>query len=251
MNILLLIIIATIVNSLISLVGIFSLWCKKKLLKRIIICLVALSAGALLSGAFFHLIAESLETLTSTAVFTCVIIGFVLFFLMERFLYWRHCHKGKCDVHPVSYLILVGDGVHNLIDGIIIGISFIVSIPFGIITTLLIIAHEIPQELGDFGVLVYSGFGKVKALFTNFIAQLSCILGGLVGYFLSTSVKGAIPFLLPFAAGGFIYIAASDLVPQLHKEAEIKKSLSSFAYFVLGILIMLAIKFIAHYFGNI
>ena len=170
---------------------------------------------------------------------------------MEKFLYWHHCHKGKCDVHPVSYLILFGDGIHNFIDGIIIGVSFIVGIPFGIVTTLLIIGHEIPQELGDFGVLVHGGFGKAKALIYNLIAQLTCVLGGIIGYFLSTSIEGIIPFILPFAAGGFIYIAASDLVPELHKEPEIKKSLTSFAFFIIGILIMLAIKFIAHFLGNL
>ena len=133
MNILLWIILATVINSLISLVGIFSLWCKEKLLKKILMSLVALSAGALLSGAFFHLIPESLEHLTSTTVFTYVLAGFILFFIIERFLHWHHCHDGKCDVHPVSYLILFGDGIHNFIDGIIIGVSFIVSIPFGIV----------------------------------------------------------------------------------------------------------------------
>jgi len=247
MSILYIIILATLINSLISLVGIFSLWCKEKLLKKIIIYLVALSAGALLSGAFFHLIPETLENLTPIATFTFVLVGFILFFLMERFLYWHHCHEGKCDVHPVSYLILIGDGLHNFIDGIIIAISFIVSIPFGIITTALIIGHEIPQELGDFGVLVHGGFGKVKALIYNLISQLTCVIGGFLGYFLSTSIEGVIPFILPFAAGGFIYISASDLVPELHKEPKIKKSLSSFAFFILGILIMLAIKFIAHH----
>lgn len=251
MQILFLIILATLVNSLISLVGIFSLWMKEKLFKKILMSLVALSAGALLSGAFFHLIPESLEHLTSTAVFTYVLIGFIIFFLMEKFLYWHHCHKGKCDVHPVSYLILFGDGIHNFIDGVIIAISFIVSIPFGIVTTLLIIGHEIPQELGDFGVLVHGGFGKVKALIYNLIAQLTCVIGGIIGYFLSNSIEGIIPFILPFAAGGFIYISASDLVPELHKEPEIKKSLTSFAFFIVGILFMLAIKFIAYYLGNI
>ena len=251
MHTLSLIILATLINSLISLIGIFSLWCKEKLLKKIVLSLVALSAGALLSGAFLHLIPESLEHLTSTAVFTYVLIGFILFFLMEKFLYWYHCHEGKCDVHPVSYLILFGDGLHNFIDGIIIAISFIVSIPFGITTTALIIGHEIPQELGDFGVLVHGGFGKVKALFYNLLSQLACVVGGLVGYSLSTSIEGIIPFILPFAAGGFIYISASDLVPELHKEPEIKKSLSSFAFFIIGILIMLAIKFIAHFLGNL
>ena len=245
MHILLLIILVTFINGLIALVGIFSLWIKEKLLKKILICLVAFSAGALLSGALFHLTAESLEHLTPIAAFTYLLVGFIIFFLMERFLHWHHCHKhGRCDVHPVSYLVLFGDGIHNFIDGVVIAVSFIVGIPFGIITTLLIIGHEIPQELGDFGVLVYSGFSKVKALAYNFISQLTCVIGGIIGYFLSSSIKGIIPFILPFAAGGFIYIAASDLVPELHKEPEIKKSLCSFGFFVIGILFMLAIKFI-------
>jgi len=244
MSILALIILATLINSLTALAGIFTLWFKDKLLDKIILTLVAFSAGALLSGAFFHLIPESLDKLTPTAVFTYLLIGFILFFLMEKFLYWHHCHEGKCDVHPVSYLILFGDGVHNFIDGIIIAISFMISIPFGIITTLIIIGHEIPQELGDFGVLVHGGFGKVKALFYNLLSQLACVIGGILGYFLSTSIEGIIPFILPFAAGGFIYISASDLVPELHKEPEIKKSLVSFSFFIIGIIFMLALKLI-------
>ena len=219
----------------------------EKSLNKLVIFLVALSAGALLSGAFFHLIPEALDELTPLTVFTFVMVGFILFFLMEKFLYWHHCHEGKCDVHPVSYLILFGDGIHNFIDGIIIAVSFMVNIPFGIVTTLLIIAHEVPQELGDFGVLVHGGFKKTKALWYNLLSQLTSVLGGIIGYFLSTSIGGAIPFILPFAAGGFIYISASDLVPELHKEPNIAKSLKSFAFFILGILIMLAMKFIAHY----
>tara|TARA_Y100000310_G_C20588320_1_gene766605 strand:- start:16 stop:759 length:744 start_codon:yes stop_codon:yes gene_type:complete len=247
MSILGLIIIATLITSLISLIGVFSLWIKESSLDKLIILLVALSAGALLSGAFFHLIPESLETLTSVTVFTVVMVGFILFFLMEKFLYWHHCHEGKCEVHPVSYLILLGDGLHNFIDGIIIATSFIISIPFGIITTALIIGHEIPQELGDFGVLVHGGFSKAKALFYNLLSQLACVVGGVIGYFLSTSIGGIIPYILPFAAGGFIYISASDLVPKLHNESEIKKSLSSFAFFILGVIIVLLIKFLAHH----
>ncbi|MBW2975123.1 ZIP family metal transporter [Candidatus Woesearchaeota archaeon] len=248
MHVLILILLATLADSLISLVGVFSLWCRESSLKKILISLVALSAGALLSGAFFHLIPESLEHLEPITVSTYVLTGFIIFFLMEKFLYWRHCHEsGKCDVHPVSYLILFGDGIHNFIDGIIIGVSFIVSVPFGMITTLMIIGHEIPQELGDFGVLVYSGFGKVKALVTNFASQLACVLGGIIGYLLSTTIEGMIPFILPFAAGGFIYISASDLVPELHKEPKVKKSLFSFSFFIVGILIMVVMKFLAHH----
>lgn len=246
MNILFWIILATIIDSLVALVGIFAIWMKEKSVQKLLIILVAFSAGALLSGAFFHLLPESLAHLASMVSFTYVLVGFVIFFIMERILYWHHCHDGKCDVHPVSYLVLVGDGIHNVVDGIIIAVSFIVSIPFGIITTLLIIAHEVPQELGNFGVLVYSGFSKAKALAYNLLAQLTCVIGGISGYFLSSKIQGVIPFILPFAAGGFIYISASDLVPELHKEPDIRKSLSSFSFFVIGILFMLAIKLIAH-----
>lgn len=246
MGTLAIIILATVVTSLISLVGIFSLWCKDKFLKKIVMILVALSAGTLLSGAFFHLIPESLEVLSPNGVFLNVMLGFVIFFLMERLLYWHHCHEGKCDVHPVSYLILIGDGFHNFIDGIIIGVSFMVGIPFGIVTTLLIIAHEIPQELGDFGVLVHGGFSKSKALFYNLISQLTSVIGGILGFFLSSKIEGLIPFILPFAAGGFIYISASDLVPELHKEPKLGKSLLSFGFFIIGIALTFVIKFLVH-----
>ncbi len=245
MNTLLWIILATFVNGLVALVGIFSLLIKDKILNKIVNGLVAFSAGALLSGALFHLLAESLDTLSAMKAFSYLLLGFIMFFVVERFLHWHHCHEGKCDVHPVSYLILFGDGIHNFIDGIIIAGSFIISIPFGIITTILIIAHEIPQELGNFGVLVYSGFGKVKALVYSLISQLTAIIGGIIGFLLSTSVEGIIPFILPFAAGGFIYIAASDLIPELHKEPNTKKSLLSFGLFLFGIVLMVLIKLIA------
>src|SRR4030042_86216 len=204
MSILLWIILATLVNGLVAFVGVFSLWLKEKLFNRILMMLVAFSRGPLLSGAFFHLIPEALETVPATSVFAYVMVGFILFFIIERFLHWHHCHKHgeKCDVHPVSYLILFGDATHNLIDGIIIGVSFLVSVPFGIITTLLIIGHEIPQELGDFGVLVYGGFSKTKALMYNFFSQVTAVIGGVVGFFFLTRIEGVIPFILPFAARG-------------------------------------------------
>jgi zinc and cadmium transporter len=243
MIVLLWILLATIIDGLVGLIGIFSLWIKDKLLNKLLMILVAFSAGALLSGAFFHLLAESLASLPVMTVFAYMMIGFIIFFVVERFLHWHHCHNGeKCEVHPVSYLILIGDGIHNFIDGIIIGASFLVNVHFGIITTLLILAHEIPQELGNFGVLVYSGFGKNKALLYNFLAQLTCVVGGLTGYLLSSRIQGVIPFVLPFAAGGFIYIAASDLVPELHKETKLKKLLLSFAFFMLGIMLMVLMK---------
>jgi zinc and cadmium transporter len=247
MNVLLWILLATVVNGLVGLIGIISLKMREKFFKSIIMILVAFSAGALLSGAFFHLLAEALDTykLSAALTFGFMLVGFILFFVVERFLHWRHCHEGgKCEVHPVSYLIIFGDGIHNFIDGVIISVSFLVSVPFGIITTLLIIGHEIPQELGNFGVLVYGGFSKTKALLWSFIAQLTCVIGGLLGFIFSSHLHGIVPFILPFAAGGFIYIAASDLIPELHKEAKLSKSLVSFGFFLLGIVFMFLVKYL-------
>lgn len=241
MTVLLWILLATIVDGFIAFAGALTFWVAEVNLRKIVKALVAFSAGALLSGAFFHLLAESIEELSVELSFYLVFVGFILFFLIEKFLYWHHCHEGKCEVHPVSYLILFGDAVHNFIDGLIIAASFLVDFGFGVITTLLILGHEFPQELGDFGVMVYGGMKKRKALFYNFLAQLTAVIGGLVGYFLSISV-GSVSFLLPFAAGGFIYISASDLIPELHKEKSIAKSMLSFLFFLFGIGFMIALK---------
>jgi len=241
MLVLLRILVATMVDGLVALVGAFSLAMKPSTLEKLIETMVAFAAGALLGGAFFHLLAESLETMQVNFSFYLLFAGFILFFLLEKFFYWHHCHEEGCEVHPVSYLILFGDGVHNFIDGLVIAASFVVSIPFGFVTTLLIIGHEVPQELGDFAVMVHAGFEKKKALLYNFAAQLTAVAGGLVGYFFSMSA-GSVSFLLPFAAGGFIYIAASDLVPELHKQKNLAKSMASFVFFLGGIGFMIGIK---------
>ncbi|MAG52379.1 MAG: ZIP family metal transporter [Nanoarchaeota archaeon] len=243
-NTLLAIIIATFIASAISLLGILTLLIKDKLLDKILLALVSLSAGTLLGGAFLHLIPESIEYFSSEIVFLYILIGFILFFLMEKILHWHHCHHGKCDKHSIAHINLVGDSVHNFIDGLIIASSFIVDIRLGIITTLVVILHEVPQELGDFGVLVYSGFTKTKALFLNFITAITAVLGGIIGYFLSSYTEMAIAFFLPFAAGGFIYIAASDLVPEIKKEMELKKYIVNFILFLIGIVLMYGLLFI-------
>jgi zinc and cadmium transporter len=173
--------------------------------------------------------------------FGYLFVGFILFFLVEKFLHWHHCHEGDCDEHQFTYLVMFGDAIHNAIDGLVIAASFLVSVPFGIITTLLIISHEIPQELGDFGVLVYGGFTRVKAITFSFAAQLTAVIGGVIG-FLMAGNAGFVTFLLPFTAGGFLYIAASDLIPELHKENNLKKSMLSFAFFVVGVVFMLGMK---------
>ncbi|MFH1641127.1 MAG: ZIP family metal transporter [Candidatus Omnitrophota bacterium] len=230
---------ASIVVSLISLIGIFSLLLKDKLLDKILFLLISFSAGALLGAAFLHLLPEALESSSANAVFMYLILGFIVFFILERYFYWRHCHKGECDIHAFTYLNLLGDGIHNFTDGLVIGASFLVGIHFGVITTLVIIFHEIPQEIGDFGVLVYGGFSRFKALLFNFASALTCVLGTVIGYQLSAAIENLSIFLLPFTAGGFIYIAACDLIPELHKQSDLKKSALSMTTFVCGILFIL------------
>lgn len=230
---------ASLVVSLISLVGIFTLLLKDKLLDRMLILLIGFSAGALIGGAFLHLLPEALESGESQIIFSYLILGFIFFFILEKYLHWRHCHEGVCDVHAFTYLNLFGDAIHNFTDGLVIGASFNVSVNFGIITSLVVILHEIPQEIGDFGVLVYGGFTKSKALFCNFIVALTCIGGTILGYFISLNTQTFSIFLLPFTAGGFIYIAACDLLPELHKQEGIKKSVPSMVTFLCGIAFIL------------
>ncbi|MDD5130055.1 MAG: ZIP family metal transporter [Candidatus Omnitrophica bacterium] len=237
---------STFLVSLISLVGIFTLAVKENLLHKILFCLIGFSAGALIGSAFLHILPEALESNPSTAVFSYLILGIVIFFIMERFLHWRHCHEeGVCKTHAFTYLTLVGDGFHNFVDGMVIATSFVVSLQLGLVTTLAIILHEIPQELSDFAVLVYGGFSKKKALLFNFASALMAMIGALTGYFILDYVRGFANLILPLTAGGFIYIATSDLIPELHKENDLKRSMAAFSAFLLGIAFMaLAKKFL-------
>jgi zinc and cadmium transporter len=246
MHILFLIISITFLISLIAFVGALFLLLRRKLFDKILLTLVAFSAGALIGSAFLHLIPESLERFDST-ISLYVLIGFIFFFFVESILHWRHCHNLKCTIHKVrtfAYMNLIGEAIHNFIDGLIIATSFVVDIKLGIITSFAIALHEIPQEISDIGVLVYGGFNKIKALILNFSVALTVVLGGIFGYYLVELVSEFIIFLLPFAAGGFIYIAASDLIPEIRKEVGIKKSLITFGIFLIGILVMFGIKFL-------
>jgi zinc and cadmium transporter len=250
------IIITTILISLVSFIGIFTLALKDKVLNKILLFLVSLSAGALMGGAFLHLIPEAIEKSIheheghmeiSLEIFIFVIVGFILFFIIEKVLHWRHCHKEKCDIHTFHYMNLIGDSVHNFIDGLILAASYVTSIELGITTTFAIVAHEIPQEIGDFGVLIYGGFKKKKAIVLNFIVAATAIIGGIIGFIISRAIDETTIFLLPFAAGGFIYIAATDLIPEIKKELDYKKYLITLIIFILGILLMWFIKI---YFGH-
>jgi len=237
-----LILASTFIVCLISLIGAFTFAVNDKLLARILFSLIGFSAGALIGGAFLHLLPEALEKSSSPLIFYYLILGIVFFFLMERYFHWRHCHEDDCHVHAFTYLNLFGDGIHNFIDGMVIAGSFVVSVKLGIVTTLAIILHEIPQELGDFGVLIYGGFSKRKALFYNFISALAAMAGALLGFFIADFAQGFSGFILPFTAGGFIYIATSDLIPEIHKEKNFKRSTAAFFAFLLGIIFMAVAK---------
>ncbi|MFA6423530.1 MAG: ZIP family metal transporter [Patescibacteria group bacterium] len=228
---------ATLINGLIAFVGAFALFFKNKQLEKLIFILVAFATGALLGGAFFHLIPEVYQKIEGVKASTLILTGFCLFFIIERILHWRHCHEqNDCDTHPVSSLVLIGDGIHNLADGLIIAGAFLVDIRLGVITSLLIISHEIPQELGNFAILLKAKMPAKRALIYNFIFQCTAIIGGIVGYIIGKESENFVPIVLAFAAGGFIYISASDLLPELHKESNLKKSITSFFIFLLGII---------------
>ncbi len=242
MQTLIYIIIATLVVSSGSLLGIFTLTFKKKLLNQILLFLVSLSAGTLIGGAFLHLLPEAAEEFEAETLNLIVLASFVLFLLIEKIFHWRHCHKENCDVHTFGYMNLLGDALHNFIDGLIIAATFLTDVRLGIITALAVSMHEIPQEIGDFGVLIHAGFKKNKAILANFLVALTAVLGGVIGFFLAQKANYLASYLLPIAAGGFIYIAASDLLPEIRKETSIKKSAFSLAIFLTGIVIMYSLK---------
>ncbi len=227
--------------SLVSFVGIFTLALGDKKLKKILLYLVGFSTGALFGGAFLHLLPEAVEKYGFTPLLSFyVILGILFSFVAEKFISWRHCHipTSKEHPHPFAYMNLFGDGVHNFIDGLIIGAAFLTDISLGIATSVAIILHEIPQEIGDFGVLIHGGFSKKKALLFNFLTALTAVLGTFFALILGGYIDNLTLFLVPFAAGGFIYIAGSDLIPELHKEYSPKKSLIQFFSILAGVGVM-------------
>jgi zinc and cadmium transporter len=232
--------------SIISFIGVFTLSIKTKNLKTILIYLISFSAGALLGDAFIHLIPEAAEKSGFTLNLSAYILtGIAIFFILEKVIHWQHCHRHVLEeghIHPFAYTNLVGDGLHNFLDGIIIAASFLISIPAGIATTLAVILHEIPQEIGDFGVLLHAGFTKSKALLLNFASALIAILGAIITFVFANQIENIELILVPIAAGGFIYIASSDLIPELHKDSDkLSKSLLQLIAFLLGIAVMAAL----------
>ena len=204
----------------------------------------------MLAGGFLHLLPEAVSlSINNLNIYVSLIFGFILFFSIEKVLDFRHCHNMEEDhmskYHTFRWMNLIGDAVHNFIDGLIIAVAFLINIPMGISTTIAVIAHEIPQEIGDFGVLVYGGFSRKKALYLNFLSAILAIIGGIVGYYLISYIyTSIIPYLLSFAAGEFLYIAASDLIPELKKENSGKKITLIMLTFTFGAFLMWLFKII-------
>lgn len=240
MMILLQILIAVFLVSIISLAGILFLMIK--ILKKSLFYMVAFSAGALLGAAFLDLLPEAMQKGFNENVPGLILIGILAFFIIEKFLHWHHHHTEKKDAHSFTYMNIIGDGVHNFTDGVIIAIAFLGSTATGIATTIAIIAHEIPHEIGNFAILIYGGFSRAKAAFYNFLSALTAFLGALSAYFYSTRIQNINFYIGAFAVGGLVYIATTDLIPEIHKETEIKKSGIQFALMIAGILVIFAVS---------
>ena len=205
---------------------------------------VSFSVGALFGDVFIHLLPKSIEEYGfSLTMGIMILLGLLFTFVVEKFIHWRHCHVETTEnhPHPVAYTNLIGDGFHNFMDGILIAGSYLVNVQVGIATTIAVILHEIPQELGDFGILIHAGFSKMKALMFNFITAATAILGAVIVLIVGNNLGNLTLYLVPFTAGTFLYIAGSDLVPELHKETNLKKSIIQFLFLVLGILVMLSL----------
>jgi len=224
--------------SAIALVGSLTLLLREATLERIVMPLVAFAAGSLLGGAFFHMLpAAATQGGDLGRIFLWAMLGFLAFFALEQFLHWHHCQRAEADCRkPLGTLILLGDGLHNLLGGIGVASVFLIDVRLGVAAWLAAAAHEVPQELGDFGVLIHGGFGRGQALLVNFLSGLTFPLGALLTYAASQAI--AVDFLVPFAAGNFIYIGASDLVPEVNKHRTVAANLIHFAAFAGGLAIL-------------
>lgn len=228
--------------SVIAMVGSITLVLKTETLNRLMLPLVAFAAGSLIGGAFFHMIPAALDAgKSSLGIGLLIVAGFTVFFVLEQGLHWHHCHRAQADCkQPLTYLILIGDGLHNFLGGLAIAGTFLIDIRLGITSWLAAAAHEVPQELGDFGVLVHGGWSRRKALLFNVLSGLTFLLGGLLAYGLSFEID--VSWLIPFAAGNFLYIGASDLVPEVNKHDDLKSNFVHLLAFVLGLALLLFAK---------
>jgi len=239
--------ISVVVVSLIPLIGIAFFFSSKRRI-TLVSFLISLAVGALFGNVFIHLVPEIMrETANQPQSSFYIVLGILAFFVLEKFLNWHHHHSYEHTedyqgrILPIGYLILVADGLHNFIDGAIIAASYSAGLDVGVATTLAVVLHEVPQEIGDIGILLHAGFTKAKALVFNLLSGSLAILGAVITLFIAGAFTGFASFILPLAAGGFIYIAGSDLVPELQRTADVKKSVLQLMFMVLGMALMFAL----------
>jgi len=226
---------------------------------------ISFAIGALLAVAFWGLIPEAFEQVKPEqfqALSGTILAGILGFFVLEKLLIWRHCHSGDCEAHgdedehqhshshgtakSAGALIILGDGIHNFVDGVLIAAAFLTDVHLGIVTSLAVAAHEIPQEVGDFAILLHSGYSKSKALFYNMLASLTTVVGGVLAYFSLEGLHDSLPYFLALASSSFIYIAVADLIPSLHKKTDMKTSLQQIGLIAMGVLLICLLHGIAH-----
>jgi zinc and cadmium transporter len=219
---------------------------------------VSFALGALLSVAFLDLLPNALANAgpsQAEGLFATVLAGILVFFLLEKLLLWRHCHTHDCEAHndheehyhqPAGTLIVVGDGIHNFVDGVLIAAAFLTDTHLGVVTSLAVAAHEIPQEVGDFAILLQSGYSKPRAFFYNMLSSLGTVAGGVLAYFSLEHVHDSLPYFLALAASSFIYIAVADLIPTLHKKTHTEAVIQQMALIIAGIALIASVH---HYVG--
>lgn len=238
---------SVLIVSLTSFLGILTIVFKKYYLKGFLLFMVSFAAGTLLGDVFLHLLPELIARQGfSMSIGLNIILGILIFFVLEKFVHWRHCHlSGTRDhTHSLAVMNLVGDAVHNFIDGILIAGSFMLSIPVGIATSVAVIFHEIPQEMGDFGVLLHSGMKIKKALFLNFLSALSAVIGVIFVLAIGIDADTMVELIIPITIGGFLYIANADLIPELHKDVKVTHSIIQLISFIVGVALMASMIFI-------
>jgi len=232
---------------------------------------ISFAIGALLTGAFCGLIPHAFEDVAADEISmlsSTILAGILLFFILEKLLVWRHCHSHACEAHGedshddrhdhkthndhgrrvAGMFIILGDSIHNFVDGVLIGAAFLTDVQLGIVTSLAVAAHEIPQEVGDFAILLHSGYTRAKALLYNVLASLATVIGGMLAYFSLGDLHHILPYFLTLAASSFIYIAVADLIPSLHHKTDLKTSLQQISFILAGVLLILMMQNIAHRF---
>ena len=231
------------VDTLLGFVGVLTLKLRRKTFNTLVYILVSFAAGSLIGGAFFHLIPEAVERINPLWASVILILGFLTFLLLEQWLHWHKCGKETCPkkhAHSYTYLMVIGDFIHNIIDGLILIGSFLANATIGVVTAIMILVHELPEELGIFAVLVHGGVEEKKSIYYSVVAQSSVLIGIILGYFFLKNSQVFVSYLLPFAAGGFIYIGASDLIPEVNRETP--NRFRSTAWIIIGLAFMLAVK---------